>query len=297
MKRICVVGIALHKEAQKILEKVYCVEGMDAIKEAEAALVYTVPDEWIEKAEKLRAVGCHSCSPAFVEWAEKKGIAVIKAQSLWRTVAEHTLALAMAAARWIPQADHAVRIGEWKDHETLKIQYSGRDLQKRVFGIWGMGQIGRELASLFQGFSMEVLYSDIRPLSPEEEKRWNVSRVEFRELLERSDYFCVLVPHNASTDQIFGKEAFSSMKKGCIFINTARAGIVDRAAFVQAMENGILGAAALDVTWEEAKPQPEDLLRFKNLIFTPHLGGSTFECDAFLVRGILDAAGFGEKTV
>lgn len=125
MKRICVVGIALHKEAQKILEKVYCVEGMDAVKEAEAALVYTVPDEWIEKAEKLRAVGCHSCSPAFVEWAEKKGIAVIKAQSLWRTVAEHTLALAMAAARWIPQADHAVRIGEWKDHETLKIQYPG----------------------------------------------------------------------------------------------------------------------------------------------------------------------------
>ena len=72
---------------------------------------------------------------------------------------------------------------------------------------------------------------------------------------------------------------------------------MDRAAFVEAMENGILGAAALDVTWEEAKPQPEDLLRFKNLIFTPHLGGSTFECDAFLVRGILDAAGFGEKTV
>ena len=286
MKPRCAVGIALHPKAKKLLEETYTYAGMDAADEAEAALVYGVPDEWMKTAKKLRAVGCHSCSREFEAWAAAKGVSIVKADSLWRTVAEHTLALAMAAARNVPQSDEAVRQGKWQDHEGLKVLFSGHDFQGRTFGIWGMGQIGRELAALLKGFSMEVLYSDIRPLPSEEEKRLGVSRVKFQELLARSDYFCVLVPHNASTDRLFGREAFSALKKGCIFINTARAGIVDKEAFIEAMEKGWIGAAALDVVWEEARPQPEELLRFKNLIFTPHLGGSNFECDAFLVRGI-----------
>ena len=97
MKPRCAVGIALHPKAKKLLEETYTYAGMDAADEAEAALVYGVPDEWMKTAKKLRAVGCHSCSREFEAWAAAKGVSIVKADSLWRTVAEHTLALAMAA--------------------------------------------------------------------------------------------------------------------------------------------------------------------------------------------------------
>nr|WP_319777169.1 NAD(P)-dependent oxidoreductase [uncultured Sphaerochaeta sp.] len=285
---LCVVDMALHPEAARELSVRYeVVQGLDRIGDAEAALVYGIPDSWMEEElPRLKAVGCHSCSDSFSEWAMRKKISVTKADSLWRTVAEHTLALAMTAARNIPRADRDVRAGLWKNHVDLKVLHSGRDFQNSKLGIWGMGQIGRELASLLKGFSLEILYYDVEYLSREEEKELQIKRCSFENLLKESDYFCVLIPLNDKTEGLLNKSCFSLMKKGCVLINTARAGIIVYEDFLEALQNGTIGAAALDVLWEEGSEQPAALIEWDNLIFTPHLGGSTYECDMALVNGL-----------
>lgn len=285
-KPICVVAMTLHKRAEEQLSQEYQIADLSKLDEAEALLCYGVPDEWMGRMTNIRAVGCHSCSERFRTWAMERGIQVKLADSLWRTVAELTLGLALSAARFIPQSDAAIRNGLWTDHETLKQTYSGSDFQQKNFCILGMGQIGIELAKLLTGFNMNVCYYDIVRRSNQEERALQISYMELPKLLACADYFALLLPHNAQTDRFFGKEQFSMLKKGCIFINTARPWIVDREAFVEAMTSGHLGAAALDVAWEEAMVQKSDILGMKNLIMTPHLGGSTYECDYWLVEHV-----------
>jgi phosphoglycerate dehydrogenase-like enzyme len=292
-KPICFVDIAMHQEAEKILEGSYQIirKNDPAFEKAElsAAIVYGISDEWINdpKFNRIRAIGCHSCSSNIKIWATEKNIKIIMANSLWRTVAEHTLALFMAAARNIPQADLDIRRGIWNNHVDLKIKHSGFDFQNKVMGIWGMGQIGKELAEMLKGFNMKILYNDLVKLPSIEEDKLNINFCPFEQLLQESDYFCILIPLNDDTKGIMNKQAFSKLKKGCIFVNTARADIVNERDFLDALDNHIIASAALDVLWKEAMLQDRNLLNRYNLILTPHLGGSTFECDMVLVNGII----------
>ncbi|MCM1123955.1 MAG: hypothetical protein NC416_15345 [Eubacterium sp.] len=288
-KPICHCSIALHPLAKQRLEEVYEIrEDQESISDAEAALCYGVPAEWCEKgrAENLRVIGCHSCGQEAAEWAAQKGIQITLADSLWRTVAEHTLALMMAAARNIVPADRQIREGNWREHTLIKEQFSGFDFQGKTLGILGMGQIGVHLADMVKGFHMRVCYYDIRRLSEQEEQEMGISFWEFDDLLRVSDYLCILVPLNESTTGLIGKDAFAKMKKGCILVNTARAGILDEEAFLEALEDGTLTAAGLDVFWKEGAKQKEELTRRDNVVMTPHLGGSTYECDRVLVDAV-----------
>lgn len=288
-KPVCYCSIALHPMARCRLEEVYEVrEDPESIVEAEAALCYGVPDEWSEKsrAEKLRAIGCHSIGQAAAGWASERGIRVTLAESLWRTVAEHTLALMMAAARNIVPADRQIREGKWREHTLIKERFSGFDLQGKTLGILGMGQIGVHLADMVRGFRMQVCYYDIRPLGEPKERELGISFKEFDDLLGASDYLCILVPLNESTIGLIGREAFHKMKKGCILVNTARAGILDEHAFLEALEDGTLAAAGLDVFWREGETQKKELTERANVVMTPHLGGSTCECDMVLVNAV-----------
>ena len=172
-EELCYVGIAMHPQARKRLEEQYEVTDDESrIGQARAAICYGVPMEWTlpGKAEKLSAIGCHSCGEVQGKWVQERGIRLTLADSLWRTVAQHTLGLMMATARKIPPADRAIREGKWKEHVTLKERFSGFDFQGKTLGILGMGQIGRELADLVRGFRMQVLYYDI-VRAPEETER------------------------------------------------------------------------------------------------------------------------------
>jgi Phosphoglycerate dehydrogenase and related dehydrogenases len=259
------------------------------LEKASAAIVYGVPEEWTSRVDinDIKVIGCHSYGQVVEKWAEAKAIKIVLDNSLWRTVAEHTLALCMTAARNISKADLDIRKGKWNNHVDLKVKYAGYDFQKKNMGIWGMGQIGKELAKLLKGFNMRVLYNDIIRLSEAEEYEMNITYCTFEELLQESDYFCVLIPLTDKTKGIMDKNAFIKMKSGCIFVNTARAGIVDKEAFFYALDNKIIASAALDVLWEEGMVQESKLLEYDNIIFTPHLGGSTFECDMVLVNGVI----------
>lgn len=288
-KPLCYVGVALHPMAKKNLEAKYEItEDMDRISECTAAVTYWVPLEWTAEgtAEKLTAIGCHSCDPVQRAWADARGIKVTLVDSLWRTVAEHTLALMMTAARNLVPADREVREGRWHEHVRIKERFSGFDLQGKTLGILGMGQIGTQLADMVRGFRMNVIYNDICPLAPEKEAELAVSFRSFDELMAESDYLCVLVPLMESTVGLVGREAFSRMKKGVILVNTARAGIIDENAFLEALENGTIGAAALDVFWNEGSVQKKELPERDNVVMSPHLGGSTYECDMVLVDSV-----------
>ncbi len=289
-KPLCFVEITLHPEAEKQLSEYFSItKDFIAAENAEAMLIYSFPDDWASaKMSKLKAIGCHSISKDAEKWAQKNDIQVTKADLLWTTVAEHTLALCMSAARMIPQSNYDVKTGNWLNHTDLKEKYSGHSFCGKTFGIWGMGKIGRELAGLLSGFKMDVLYNDIVHLPHQEETELGVTYVSFENLLIRSDYFCILVPLNDDTKGMFGKKQFELMKRGCVFVNTARAGIIDKDNFFRALDEGIIGAAALDVLWEEGVPQSSKMLEYENVIITPHLGGSTYECDMELIRGIID---------
>lgn len=288
-KPVCYVGIAMHPAARMRLAEIYEItEKEEDITIAEAAICYGVPGEWTKpgKAEKLRAIGCHSCGEAESAWVKERGIKLTLADSLWRTVAEHTLALCMSAARNIVPADREIRDGKWCEHVHIKERYSGLDFQGKTFGILGMGQIGRELADLVRGFRMKVKYYDIRQLSAEEEECLQVSFVPMEELLGESDYLCVLVPHTKETEGMLGAKEFAQMKNGVILVNTARAPIIEEEAFLGALESGKIAAAALDVFWAEGTAQRSELAGRANVVMTPHLGGSTYECDMVLVDGV-----------
>lgn len=283
----CLVDIALHPKAEEKLREHYeIVYGLDSFQDVDAAIVYSVPYKWAENATRLKAIGCHTYSHQIADWLGKNGIKITTADSLWRTVAEHTLALCMCAARNVVAADKDIHNNKWNNHTELKIKHSGVDFQNKVFGIWGMGRIGKELAAMIKGFNMKVLYNDLEKLDTSIEKELNVTMCSIDYLLENSDYFCILVPHNKDTDNIFDDAWFGKLKDGCIFINTARSGIVNKASFIKAIESGKIGSAAIDVTWNEGEGKQIDIDQFENVIMTPHLGGSTYECDMVLVNGI-----------
>jgi phosphoglycerate dehydrogenase-like enzyme len=290
-KPLCYVGIAMHPQARRELEEVFEVtQDEGRMDEAEAAICYGVPSSWTEgNAACLKAIGCHSCGEAEARWAKERGIRMTLADGLWRTVAEHTLALMLAAARNLIPADRRIREGKWTEHVRIKEQFSGVGLEGKTLGILGMGQIGTQLAELVSGFRMNVLYYDIRRLPEQEEQRLKASAASLDEVLAAADFLCVLLPLQEDTRGMLGKEAFLRMKKGCILVNTARAGIIEEEAFLEALCEGDLAGAALDVFWEEGCPQRKELTACENVVLSPHLGGSTYECDMELVNGVIGA--------
>lgn len=292
MSYLVYIGIAMHPQAEKeLMQKVNVTHDPVLKNQADGVIVYSPEPTWPEETgfEKLKTIACHVCEEPVRGWAIQRGVSITEAASLWRTVAEHTLALLMSAVRNIPQAHQAVKEGKWKNHEDLKIQYSGHDFQNRTLGIWGLGQIGIELAEMLQGFRMKVLYHDL-VRNEAAEKKLGIVYTDPETLRRESDYFILLLPLNENTRGILGAEEMRQLKPGCIFVNTARAGIVSREAFLEAMDTGRIGAAALDVQWNEPLFEGKELM-YENIIFSPHLGGSTYECDKVLTDGVLKGLG------
>jgi len=281
-------GIAMHPRAMNELKSSgFAVEETD-INGCEGAIVYVPPDSWIDAAETqgLRAIACHAYSESFGMFAKESGINMILVPSLWRTVAEHTLALMMAAARNVVTADNDIRNGQWQNHETLKIRHSGMDFQGKTLGIIGLGKIGRELAGLMRGFNMNIIYYDHAPM-PQWEKELGVSYCKLSELLAASDYLALLLPLNDDTRGFLGAREINYIKPGCVFVNSARGPIIQEDALISALKSGQIAAAGLDVYWDEPLPMGHPLLDLPNTVLAPHLGGSTYDCDMVLVNGIL----------
>lgn len=187
-----------------------------------------------------------------------------------KTVAEHVVLLALALLRDLRGLDSDMRRGEWP------MLTGANDLAGKVFGIVGMGRIGRELAARLVAFETSTIYSDVVPLPPEEERRLGLSRVELRDLLAQSDIISLHLPLTERTKGIVGAAEFALMKDQAVFINTARAELVDPVALRRAVTEGKI-RAGLDVYPTEPPDFTDPIFQAPGTAFTPHIAGVTFE--------------------
>jgi len=185
------------------------------------------------------------------------------------SVAEHTLALMMAAARRIPEHEKELRAGRWT--RLPMIQLYG----KRA-GIIGFGNIGRQFAGLAKGIGMKVWAWTFNP-SPRRAEQAGIQFVEFDQLLSQSDVIAVTIKASEKTRGLISRQALERVKPSCILVNTARASIVDTPAMIEALRKGKLAAAALDVYDQEPLPADDPLLFLPNVVISPHNAGMTPE--------------------
>ena len=209
-----------------------------------------------------------------VEAAKQKNIIVTNTPGvLTETVAEHTFALMMAIAHRIAEADRFTRVGKftaWGPELFL-----GTDICRKTLGIIGLGRIGSRCAlHATKGFGMKVLYYDPQP-NPDLEKEFGAVYVEnIDELLPQCDFVSINVPLLESTRHLINEERLKKMKPSAYLINTSRGPVVDEKALVQALKNGVIKGAALDVFEFEPEITPE-LKELDNVVLTPHIASAT----------------------
>jgi D-3-phosphoglycerate dehydrogenase len=185
------------------------------------------------------------------------------------SVAEHTLALMLAAARKIPEHEKELRAGRWTRLPMTQ-------LHGKKVGIIGFGNIGRQLADLAKGIGMKVWAWTFNPSSRRAEEA-GIQFVEFDQLLAQSDVIAVTIKASEKTRGLISRQALEKVKPSCILVNTARASIVDTAAMIEALRKGKLAAAALDVYDQEPLPPDSPILSLPNVIISPHNAGMTPE--------------------
>jgi D-3-phosphoglycerate dehydrogenase len=188
------------------------------------------------------------------------------------SVAEHTLAMMISVSHRLVESDRRMR----REQGFAREDVMGHEIRGRTLGIVGIGNVGRRVALLAKAFAMEVLATD--PLLPPQEiVARGAQPVAFDELLARSDFVSLHCPRDAGTLRLMNADAFARMKKGAIFITTARGGIHDEAALLQALESGHLAGAGLDVWEREPPPLDHPLLARDDVFATFHTAGVTHE--------------------
>jgi len=257
----------LGKDKEKLLEVIGQYDGL-AIRSATK-----VTEKVIAAATNLKVIGRAGIGVDNVDIpaATKKGIIVMNTpfgNSI--TTAEHAIALMMALARQLPEADASTRASKWE-----KNRFMGVEVTNKTLGLIGAGNIGSIVADRAQGLKMKVIAYDPF-LTPERAQVMGVEKVELDELLGRADFITLHTPLIEATRNILNAETLAKTKKGVRIINCARGGLIDEAALYDALKSGQVAGAALDVFLEEPA-QNNPLFELPNVICTPHLGASTTE--------------------
>lgn len=187
--------------------------------------------------------------------------------------ADIAVTLLLAAARRLGESRDDARAGRWVTWEPTA--WLGCDLVGRTVGIVGMGRIGYATARrLHRGWDMKVLYTSPRP-NVLAERELGAQRVPLDELLAQSDFVSLHASLNETTQKMFGAQQFRQMKRTAVFVNTARGGHVDQQALYEALKNGIIFAAGIDVTDPEPLPPSDPLFTLPNLVIAPHIASAT----------------------
>ena len=191
------------------------------------------------------------------------------------TVADTVMGLILATARRMPELDVWVKSGQW--NSMLAEKWFGVDVHHKVLGIIGLGGIGTTVAKRAHfGFNMDILYHN-RSRNHEAEQKYSATYCSLEDLLKQSDFVCLMTPLTPETEKLMGKKEFEQMKESAIFINTSRGKTVDEEALIQALQNGEILAAGLDVFDPEPVKKDNPLLSMKNVVTLPHIGSATME--------------------
>lgn len=212
---------------------------------------------------------------------------------LTETTADLGFALLMAAARRVVESERWLREGQWRQWSFTTML--GADVHGSTLGILGMGRIGQAIARRgHHGFGMKVLYHNRSRLPQAVEQEVGASHVGFDELLANADHLLLVLPYSAQSHHIIDAAALAKMKPTATLVNIARGGIVDELALADALANGRLAAAALDVYENEPEVRPE-LLALRNIVLTPHIGSASLATRRGMVQLAVDnlLAGLG----
>ncbi|MBQ1335944.1 MAG: phosphoglycerate dehydrogenase [Selenomonadaceae bacterium] len=268
----------LEKEFEVVVkEKISHEELLSIIPEFDALMVRSaskVTADVIERAEKLKIIGRAGVgvdnidSPA----ATARGIIVINSPG-GNTIAatEHTMAMMLAMSRHIPIANETLQKGEWN-----RKKYVGVELRGKTLGVVGMGRIGSGVAKRALAFDMNVIAYDPY-INEERAKSLGVKVGSLDDVIAEADFITVHMPLTPETKGMISMEQMKKMKKGVRLVNCARGGIIDEADLAQAVKDGIVAGAAIDVFTSEPIPADHPLLGIPGIILTPHLGASTVE--------------------
>ena len=221
-----------------------------------------------------------------VDAAKAKNIRVINAvEGAMNAVAELVLGLMLSMAREIPRADREIRNGKWLKKELMGIELSGKYL-----GIVGLGNIGKRLAKLARGLNMNIIGFDVMPIADDFARDVGLIKADIDTLLSSADFISFHVPLTDTTHHLVNAKRISTMKKSAYIINTSRGEIIDEDALYDALKEGKIAGAALDV-FEKEPAVGNKLTTLSNVICTPHIGAQTKEAQALAANVI------GEKII
>ncbi len=248
-----------------------------ALSEADGLIVRSetkVTADLLSDAKRLRVIGRAGVGVDNIDVAAAtaRGIVVMNApDGNTITTAEHTIALLVALARNVAQANSSVKAAKWERKKFIGAELSGKTL-----GIVGLGRIGRAVAQRATALGMKVIAHDPF-IAVDQTGDVEIEAATLDEVLARADFLTIHTPLTTETRGLINAEAFAKMKSGARVINCARGGLIDEAALCDAIGSGKIAGAALDVFEQEPPPADHPLLQLEQVIVTPHLGASTME--------------------
>ena len=263
-----------------------------ALPEAECLVGFgdgTMDDAFYKAAPKLKLVqllsaGYDRCD---IEAARRAGVPICNNGGANSTaVSEHALLLMLAVCRRVVWQHTNVAAGRWRGNAVQDVKLY--ELKGRTLGIVGLGSIGKKVARLAQAFGMTVQYYDVVRLSEERADDLKVKFALFDELLKTSDIVSLHVPLTPATKHMVGTKQFALMKPTAYLINTCRGPVADEQALIEALTNGTIAGAGLDVFDQEPPPPDNPLFTLQNVILTAHFAGPTWENQYSRFRNAFD---------
>jgi glyoxylate reductase len=255
-----------------LLEKVKNVDGLLPL------LTERIDSELMDAGEKLKVISNYAVgfNNIDTEAATERGIYVTNTPGiLTDTTADAAFSLLMAIARRIPEADRHIRAKGWI-HAWGPRMYIGSDIHGKTLGILGMGRIGSAITKRAKGFDMNVVYHDVCRREDLEEEM-GITYMSKDEVIRSADFLSLHVPLTPETHHMISVEELVSMKNTAFLINTSRGPVVDEKALADALKDGVIAGAGLDVFETEPVSHDSPLLELDNIVLTPHLASGSIE--------------------
>jgi glyoxylate reductase len=263
-----------------LLEKVKEKDGLLCL------LTEKIDKELMENGKDLVVISTMSVGFEHIDIKEatERGIYICNTPGvLTEAVADHTLALLLATARRMIEADLFIRGKKWT-MPWSPTMLLGASVYGKTLGLIGLGRIGQAVAKRASGFNMKVIYYDVDRQNPDVEKDLNVKYYEFDEVLKESDFISIHVPSTKETHHLIGDRELGLMKPESFFINTARGAIVDEKALLKALKEKKIQGAGIDVWEKEPTHLNNPLFKLDNTVLTPHIASATVESRTMMAK-------------
>jgi phosphoglycerate dehydrogenase-like enzyme len=263
-----------------------------ALSEAECLVGFgdgSMDDAFYKRAPKLKLVQLLSAGydRIDIESARRAGVAVCNNGGANSTaVSEHAIMLMLAVSRSLVWQHTNVAGGRWRGNMASEVKLF--EMYNKTLGIVGLGTIGKKTAKLARAFGMRVQYYDVVRLSEEHAENIGVRFALLEELLRTSDIVSLHVPLLPSTKHMIGAEQLKMMKNSAYLINTCRGPVVDEPALIEALSNGTIAGAGLDVFDQEPPPPNNPLFNLQNVVLTAHFAGPTWDTQYSRFRNAFD---------